>query len=137
MARPDRTYGLRQTGSNLRCTTDPRSVAPSRRRLPPAPATASFTPHDSGPKRPHATKSIAPRKRRSPTSCSYSRRRSRSDYTGGYEPLRGVSMSVAYESTLDISFDVRGGLLLRQIHHWAAQLQSYRAAARGTNAVSE
>ncbi len=31
-------------------------------------------------------------------------------------------MSEAYASTLDISFDVRGGLIMRQIHHWAALL---------------
>ncbi|MCX5420105.1 cytochrome bc complex cytochrome b subunit [Streptomyces sp. NBC_00078] len=41
-------------------------------------------------------------------------------YHGSYVPLNGVSMTRAYESTLDISFDVRGGLLIRQIHHWAA-----------------
>lgn len=41
-------------------------------------------------------------------------------YSGAYEPLNGVLMTRAYESTLDISFDVRGGLLMRQIHHWAA-----------------
>jgi ubiquinol-cytochrome c reductase cytochrome b subunit len=41
-------------------------------------------------------------------------------YSGSYEPLNGVVMTRAYESTLDISFDVRGGLLIRQIHHWAA-----------------
>jgi len=41
-------------------------------------------------------------------------------YNGVYDKLRGVSMSVAYSSTLDLSFDVRGGLLIRQIHHWAA-----------------
>ncbi|MDH6571053.1 ubiquinol-cytochrome c reductase cytochrome b subunit [Streptomyces sp. SAI-117] len=41
-------------------------------------------------------------------------------YHGSYEPLNGVVMTRAYESTLDISFDVRGGLLIRQIHHWAA-----------------
>ncbi|MGC9540269.1 cytochrome b [Streptomyces sp. UG1] len=41
-------------------------------------------------------------------------------YNGTYEPLNGVLVSRAYESTLDISFDVRGGLLMRQIHHWAA-----------------
>jgi ubiquinol-cytochrome c reductase cytochrome b subunit len=40
-------------------------------------------------------------------------------YNGSYVPLRGVRMSEAYESTLRISFDVRGGLLMRQIHHWA------------------
>ncbi len=43
-------------------------------------------------------------------------------YHGSYVPLRGVRMSEAYESTLHISFDVRGGLLMRQIHHWAADL---------------
>ena len=43
-------------------------------------------------------------------------------YNGAYVPLRGVEMSVAMESTLDISFDIRGGLLVRQIHHWAALL---------------
>jgi ubiquinol-cytochrome c reductase cytochrome b subunit len=41
-------------------------------------------------------------------------------YNGSWVPLRGVSMSEAYKSTLDISFDVRGGLLIRQIHHWSA-----------------
>jgi len=41
-------------------------------------------------------------------------------YHGRYAPLRGVSMSQAYSSTLHLSFDVRGGLLMRQIHHWAA-----------------
>ncbi|WP_309239659.1 ubiquinol-cytochrome c reductase cytochrome b subunit [Actinomadura sp. J1-007] len=40
-------------------------------------------------------------------------------YDGSYVPLRGVRMSEAYASTLHISFDVRGGLLLRQIHHWS------------------
>jgi quinol---cytochrome-c reductase cytochrome b subunit len=43
-------------------------------------------------------------------------------YHGSYVPLRGVRMSEAYASTLHISFDVRGGLLMRQIHHWAADL---------------
>jgi ubiquinol-cytochrome c reductase cytochrome b subunit len=43
-------------------------------------------------------------------------------YNGSYPPLKGVSMSEAYASTLNISFDVRGGLLMRQIHHWAAIL---------------
>jgi ubiquinol-cytochrome c reductase cytochrome b subunit len=41
-------------------------------------------------------------------------------YQGSYTPLNGVRMSGAYASTLDISFDVRGGLLIRQLHHWAA-----------------
>ncbi len=43
-------------------------------------------------------------------------------YDGSYVPLKGVHMSEAYASTLHISFDVRGGLLMRQIHHWAALL---------------
>ncbi|PRB07966.1 cytochrome bc complex cytochrome b subunit [Microbacterium sp. MYb64] len=41
-------------------------------------------------------------------------------YAGAYAPMRGVEMSAALDSTLRISFDLRGGLLVRQIHHWAA-----------------
>ncbi|MDI2126102.1 ubiquinol-cytochrome c reductase cytochrome b subunit [Yinghuangia seranimata] len=41
-------------------------------------------------------------------------------YSGSYVPLQGIHMSEAYASTLDISFDIRGGLAIRQIHHWAA-----------------
>ncbi|WP_017541393.1 cytochrome bc1 complex cytochrome b subunit [Nocardiopsis halophila] len=41
-------------------------------------------------------------------------------YDGSYERLQGVEMSEAYASTLRIDFDVRGGFLVRQIHHWAA-----------------
>jgi ubiquinol-cytochrome c reductase cytochrome b subunit len=41
-------------------------------------------------------------------------------YNGAYQPLRGVEMSRAYASALDISFEVRGGLFVRQVHHWAA-----------------
>ncbi|WP_175407207.1 cytochrome b N-terminal domain-containing protein [Streptomyces sp. TRM64462] len=41
-------------------------------------------------------------------------------YDGSYAPLRGVPVSDAYASTLRLSFDVRGGLLIRQVHHWAA-----------------
>ncbi len=43
-------------------------------------------------------------------------------YQGSYPLLRGVEMSKALESTLYISFEVRGGLLMRQAHHWAALL---------------
>ena len=43
-------------------------------------------------------------------------------YDGSYVPLKGVVMSEAYRSSLNISFDVRGGLVIRQIHHWAALL---------------
>ena len=41
-------------------------------------------------------------------------------YHGPYRPLQGVQMSAAYASTLDISFSVRAGLVMRQMHHWAA-----------------
>lgn len=43
-------------------------------------------------------------------------------YDGSYAPFNGLEMSQAYASTLHISFDIRGGLLMRQIHHWAAAL---------------
>jgi ubiquinol-cytochrome c reductase cytochrome b subunit len=43
-------------------------------------------------------------------------------YEGSYAPLKGAEMSIAYASSLDISFDIRGGLLMRQVHHWAALL---------------
>jgi len=43
-------------------------------------------------------------------------------YHGSYVKLDGIKMSEAYQSTLNITFDVRGGLLIRQIHHWAADL---------------
>jgi ubiquinol-cytochrome c reductase cytochrome b subunit len=42
------------------------------------------------------------------------------EYHGSYLPLNGIQMSEAYASTLRLSFDVRGGLLMRQVHHWAA-----------------
>lgn len=41
-------------------------------------------------------------------------------YHGSYEPLQGVTMTSAYESVVRLSFDVRAGLLFRQVHHWAA-----------------
>ncbi|MGC4110069.1 MAG: ubiquinol-cytochrome c reductase cytochrome b subunit [Nocardioides sp.] len=47
---------------------------------------------------------------------------SETTYQGSYTQLRGVPMSDAFASTLNISFDVRGGLLVRQMHHWAAML---------------
>ncbi|HEX6233394.1 MAG TPA: cytochrome bc complex cytochrome b subunit [Jiangellaceae bacterium] len=43
-------------------------------------------------------------------------------YDGAYEPLGGVVVSEAYASTLDISFEVRGGLLVRQVHYWATHV---------------
>jgi ubiquinol-cytochrome c reductase cytochrome b subunit len=45
-------------------------------------------------------------------------------YSGVYQPLRGVEMSKAFASALDISFEVRGGLFVRQVHHWAALMFS-------------
>jgi ubiquinol-cytochrome c reductase cytochrome b subunit len=45
---------------------------------------------------------------------------SQTAYSGSYEPLQGVEVSEAYESVVDLSFDVRAGLVMRQIHHWAA-----------------
>ncbi|WP_182875788.1 cytochrome b [Microbispora sp. H10670] len=44
------------------------------------------------------------------------------NYLGNYAPLYDVRMSEAYASSLHISFDIRGGLLVRQMHHWAALL---------------
>ena len=43
-------------------------------------------------------------------------------YHGRYMPLRGLHMSDAFASTVQISFDVRAGLVVRQIHHWTADL---------------
>ena len=41
-------------------------------------------------------------------------------YNGPYEAMQGITMSRAFESTLEISFELRGGLLFRQMHHWSA-----------------
>jgi ubiquinol-cytochrome c reductase cytochrome b subunit len=41
-------------------------------------------------------------------------------YDGSYPPLQGQQVSRAYESVLDLSFEVKAGLVMRQIHHWAA-----------------
>jgi ubiquinol-cytochrome c reductase cytochrome b subunit len=41
-------------------------------------------------------------------------------YRGAYGPLRGVVVSDAYASVLQICFEVRGGQLVRQMHHWSA-----------------
>ena len=43
-------------------------------------------------------------------------------YHGSYAPLRGQPVSEAFASTLNLSFAVRGGLLMRQMHHWAANI---------------
>ncbi len=50
-------------------------------------------------------------------------------YHGSFAPLQGVKMSEAYQSTLDISFDIRGGLVIRQIHHWAALMFTVAVSA--------
>ncbi len=43
-------------------------------------------------------------------------------YHGSYVPLQGMTMSKAYASVVHISFDVKAGLLIRQTHHWAADV---------------
>jgi ubiquinol-cytochrome c reductase cytochrome b subunit len=44
----------------------------------------------------------------------------RTIYEGSYAPLQGLEVSQAYKSAVDISLDLKGGLLMRQTHHWAA-----------------
>jgi ubiquinol-cytochrome c reductase cytochrome b subunit len=46
----------------------------------------------------------------------------KTSYHGAYAPLRGAEMSEAYRSVLDISLQYKAGLLLRQTHHWAADV---------------
>jgi ubiquinol-cytochrome c reductase cytochrome b subunit len=41
-------------------------------------------------------------------------------YHGAYRPLQGTTMSEAYRSVVELSYDVRAGLVMRQAHHWAA-----------------
>jgi ubiquinol-cytochrome c reductase cytochrome b subunit len=43
-------------------------------------------------------------------------------YHGAYAPLRGTRVSEAYASVLRITFEVRAGLVMRQMHHWAANV---------------
>ena len=43
-------------------------------------------------------------------------------YHGPYKPLDGMEMSHAYRSAVDLSFSVKAGLLMRQTHHWAADV---------------
>ena len=43
-------------------------------------------------------------------------------YHGSYAPLQGQEMSQAYRSVVDISTNVKAGLLIRQTHHWAADV---------------
>jgi ubiquinol-cytochrome c reductase cytochrome b subunit len=46
----------------------------------------------------------------------------KSTYEGSYAPLHGAEVSAAYRSAVDLSFDVKAGLLFRQTHHWAANV---------------
>src|ERR671919_852288 len=39
-------------------------------------------------------------------------------YQGSYVPLQGAEVSAAFDSVMRLSFDVRAGLLMRQVHHW-------------------
>jgi ubiquinol-cytochrome c reductase cytochrome b subunit len=48
--------------------------------------------------------------------------RSQTVYHGSYTPLQGETMSRAYQSVLHLSLDVKAGLLMRQTHHWAANV---------------
>jgi ubiquinol-cytochrome c reductase cytochrome b subunit len=43
-------------------------------------------------------------------------------YHGPYTPLQGQHMTEAYRSVLNISLTVKAGLLIRQTHHWAANI---------------
>ena len=43
-------------------------------------------------------------------------------YDGAYAPLQGVVVSEAFASTVELSFEVRGGLLMRQVHYWATHI---------------
>ncbi len=53
-------------------------------------------------------------------------------YHGSYAPLRGQTMSRAYDSVVKLSFDVRAGLVFRQIHHWAALIMVGAVAAHAS-----
>ena len=41
-------------------------------------------------------------------------------YEGPYRPLQGAEVTAAFDSVMALSFEVRAGLLMRQIHHWTA-----------------
>jgi ubiquinol-cytochrome c reductase cytochrome b subunit len=43
-------------------------------------------------------------------------------YRGSYAPLRGTDVTKAFGSTMDLSYETKAGLLMRQAHHWAANL---------------
>ena len=52
----------------------------------------------------------------------YSPSTAKTIYHGPYTPLDGVSMSAAFKSVVDISLSTKAGLLIRQTHHWAADV---------------
>lgn len=54
--------------------------------------------------------------------CFYTPSNAELVYDGSYRPLHGARVSEAFASTMRISFELPGGLLLRQAHHWAALL---------------
>jgi ubiquinol-cytochrome c reductase cytochrome b subunit len=43
-------------------------------------------------------------------------------YHGSYLPLYGQKVTEAFASTVNLSFAVRAGLLMRQMHHWACDI---------------
>ena len=43
-------------------------------------------------------------------------------YHGSYAPLRGQHVTQAFASSVDLSFEVRCGMLMRQMHHWACDI---------------
>jgi len=45
---------------------------------------------------------------------------SKTTYSGPYALLDGTQVSQAFNSAMKLSFEVNGGLLIRQVHHWAA-----------------
>ncbi|MFN2543363.1 MAG: cytochrome bc complex cytochrome b subunit [Actinomycetota bacterium] len=53
-------------------------------------------------------------------------------YRGSYAPLYGQHISTAYKSVLRLSFEVRAGLVFRQIHHWAALVMAGAVTAHAT-----
>ncbi|MEU4328191.1 hypothetical protein [Nonomuraea dietziae] len=53
-------------------------------------------------------------------------------YDGSYDLLKGIAMSTAYASVLDLSFDVRGGLFIRHLHQWSSVIFLVGVALRLT-----
>ena len=105
--------------SSATSTRSPAGSAPTRRRQGAAQGVPEplLVPVGRG----RAVQLRGPAGHRRSTSRSSSRARSSgSIYDGSYGPLQGAEVSAAYDSVMRISFDVKGGLLIRQMHHWAA-----------------